>query len=115
VSALVLHQPAIEDFEELEDALLGAFRALVAQGEDPSIVVLRSEDVAAQGEPVAAALAHGLIGLVRALALEQFTLNALAVDDGVDADHWIERLADPQGLTGQLVRLDSRSVGRLAV
>ena len=114
MSALVLRQPEIGGFDELEDALLGAFRALVAQGADPSVVVLRAVDVAAQGEPVDAALAHGLLGLVRALALENFTLNALALEDQAGAEAWIERLADPHELNGQLIRVDSRGLGRLS-
>lgn len=114
MNALVLHQPEVADFDELEDALLGAFRALIAQGETPSVVVLRAVDVAAHGEPVAAALAYGLLGLVRALALESFNVNALCIEDDAEAGPWIDRLADPRTLNGQLIRLDARGRGRIS-
>jgi hypothetical protein len=109
----VVRQPEIGGFDELEDALLQAFRQLVSS-DGPCVVVLRDADVAAHGDPVAAALAHALLGLVRALALEGRTVNALSVDDPDPDPAWIERLADSQGLNGQLVRLGGRGLGKSA-
>jgi len=114
---MVLRQPEVADVAAVEHALLEAFQSLVAEPERPSVVVLRELDVAAQGTPAAAALAHGLLGLVRALTIEGFTVNALTVaEDGADDGEaaWIDRLSEPRGLSGQLVRLPSSGVGRIS-
>jgi hypothetical protein len=110
---LVLRQPEIGGFDELEDALLEAFRRLVAH-DGPCVVVLRDVDVAGHGDPAAAALAHALFGLVRALAIEGFVVNALSGDDPGPDEGWVDRLADPQGLNGQLVRVAGRGPGTVA-
>src|SRR5580765_4076619 len=101
----------------VEDALLEVFLSLAARQGVPAVIVLSEHDVAAQGTAAGAALAHGLLGLVRALALEGFTVNALGVGDGEGAAEaewaWVERLSAPQGISGQLVRLTTGGVGRI--
>jgi hypothetical protein len=116
MNAVVLHQPEVADMRAVEDALLEAFQTLAADSDTPSVVVLRERDVAAHGTPAAAALAHGLLGLVRALTLEGFTINALSVaeDGGSQAALWVDRLSEPSGISGQLVRLPPSGVGRIA-
>jgi hypothetical protein len=116
LNAVVLRQAEVEDMAAVEDALLEAFQALVADARVPSVVVLQERDIAAQGAPAAAALAHGLLGLVRALTIEGFTVNALTVaDDGSvdDEAQWIDRLSEPRGMSGQLIRLATSGVGRI--
>ena len=119
MTPFVLRQPQ-SDLDRLDTVLLDAFRALraaLAEGR-PAIVVLADADVSAHGDPVGAALAHGLLGLVRALATEGaregWIVNALSVGEGADPGPWIERLADPHDLRGALVRLGGEHLGRIA-
>ena len=119
MTSLVLEQPNVSSFDELEPELLRGFRDLVEalQGGRPAIVVLREEDVASQGEPAAAALAHALLGLVRALATEGarqgWIINAVSVDEEIDSSPWLEFLGQSHGLNGALVRLGSRHLGKV--
>ena len=69
---LVYEPPAEVGVDDLEAVLTRAFeavRAALGRGE-AVVVVLDERDVQAVGDPAAAALAHGLLGLARALALE---------------------------------------------
>jgi hypothetical protein len=124
VTSVVVEAGTDVGLDGLEPALLDAFHRLrdaVLAGR-PAIVVVRERDLLAHGDEFDAALAHGLVGLVRALAIEGakpgWTINALAVaDDTADAERatWVERLADPAGASGAVVRLGRGHLGKLAV
>jgi hypothetical protein len=114
--------PAGLGVELLAETLLEAFHVLrdAVAGGRPAIAVVRDADVLGHGEPAEAALANALVGLVRALATEgardRWTVNALAVPARLDPDAlsvWIDRLADPNGMTGGLVRLGELHLGRV--
>jgi hypothetical protein len=112
----VLYEPGRRvGLDDLEDELCRAFEAVRDAGE-PVVVALPETDVAGAGDPVAAALAHGVIGIVRALAIEGRRINALAVPAGLapaDRETWIERLAEPAGANGALIRLGTDHLGRV--
>lgn len=117
--ALVYEAPAGIGIEGLEDALLDAFRAVrdaVSAGR-PVVVIVRDADVLGHGEPADAALANALVGLVRAFATEGgrdgWRVNALSVPDGDERAAWVDRLADPQGVSGAIVRLGDLHLGRV--
>jgi hypothetical protein len=107
-----------------EDALVDAFLLIRgALDERNEAVVVTVDDRQLQGrvETASAALAHGLLGLVRALAIEGrkegWNVNMLAVTPGVSAEQeraWIERLAEPGGASGTVIRLGDDHLGRLS-
>jgi hypothetical protein len=122
VKAVVLEAPAGVGVDGLEAALLEAFRALrdAVAADRPAVVVLRERDVLAHGDEFDAALAHGLIGLVRAFATEGsrpgWRVNALSVPDDLDEDArstWLERLSEPAGASGVVVRLGEVHLGKV--
>ncbi|MBV9337061.1 MAG: hypothetical protein JO262_18745 [Solirubrobacterales bacterium] len=108
----------------LEAAVLDAFHQLrdaVANGR-AAIVIVRDRDLLGHGDPADAALANGLLGLVRAFATEglreHWVVNMLAIEEGAeDAARrgWVERLSDPQGVVGALVRVGPLHLGRVPV
>ena len=108
----------------LEAAILDAFHKLrdAVESGRAAIVIVRDSDLLGHGEPADAALANGLLGLVRAFATErrreQWVVNMLAVEEGTDAAArraWVERLADPQGIVGALIRVGPTHLGRVQV
>lgn len=124
MTVTVYEQPEGVGLESLEDALTGAFETLrgaLARGE-VAVVSLDDRDLAGHGEPTAAALAHGLVGLVRALALEGrkpgWQIAALACAPGVAAaerERWIGHLAQGGAASGALIRLGGEHLGRAPV
>jgi hypothetical protein len=109
---------------DIEDALLEAFKTLRAAVEagQPGIVIVRDSDLLGHGEPADAAVAAGLVGMVRAFAVEGtrdgWVLNAVSVDEQTTAAAravWIDRLSDPQGATGELIRLGAGHLGRIQI
>lgn len=119
---LTITAPPASDAATLDDILFDCFekirQALV--NHTPVVVVVADKDLLGHGDPVAAALAGALVGLVRALATEahreDWQINALSVTDGSAPelrDEWIRRLSDPVGLTGELIRLGRLHLGRV--
>jgi hypothetical protein len=117
---LVIRQPQLgEDYERVTQELTGAFshmRAAVLE-ERPVVVVLDDRDLLGQGAVADAALATGLLGLVRAFALEGaragWRVNALTHRGGEDdLAQCLEHLADG-GLSGQLIRVGTEHLGRV--
>jgi NAD(P)-dependent dehydrogenase (short-subunit alcohol dehydrogenase family) len=122
VSTLSYEAPDIGALDELEDQLTRAFlviRSALDRG-DNVVVVVADAGIQGVGSTAGAALAHGLLGLVRALAVEGrkpgWQINILSVGDGVDAEQratWIERLGSPEGASGALIRLGDEHLGRV--
>jgi hypothetical protein len=122
--AAIVHQPRGLSVDELESGLLRVFgecRDALTAGR-PVVVVLREDDVLGHGDPLDAAVAHAVVGLIRGLAVEGvregWRINGLSV--GLDATEegwirWAERLACPEGANGVVVRLGSAHLGRIAL
>jgi hypothetical protein len=106
----------------LEDRLTVAFRSLrEALVQDEAVVlVLDDEDLRGVGDPVAAAYAHGLLGLCRALATEGakhgWCIAAMAAPADAkpsDRARWVAELGKTGGVHGALLRLGSEHLGRI--
>jgi hypothetical protein len=123
VGGMLVHEPptgvGVDDLEAVLTAAFERIRAALARGE-PVVVVLDERDVAGVGEPAAAALAHGLLGLARALALEGrkpgWRIAVLAAPPDLDPDErrrWIVQLAGSSSASGTLLRVGDEHVGRV--
>ncbi len=121
---LVYEQAAAVTLEALEDALLAAFLAArdALLADRVVVFVVRDEDLLGHGAAADAALAGGLVGMVRALAIEGvrdgWRINALALSASVtesDRDTWIQRLSEPSGATGELFMLGDLHLGKVSV
>jgi hypothetical protein len=122
LSVLCFEAPSEVTLDSLEDEITRAFlviRAALERG-DAVVVVISDEHVQGVSTSVGAALAHGLLGLVRALAIEGrkpgWQINALSVPAAVGSDErvaWIERLATPHAASGALVRLGDEHLGKV--
>jgi hypothetical protein len=115
-----LRQPSLgEDHAQVADTLTDAFsrmRAGVLAG-SPVLVLIDDRDLLGQGSVADAAVATGMLGLVRAFALEGarpgWRVNALThrgEEEGVEAT---AELLLASGLTGQLIRIGSDHLGRV--
>lgn len=102
---------------ELTDAF-AAMRDAVAAGRGV-VVVLDDADLLGQGEVAGAALANGLLGLVRAFTLEGakpgWHVNAVSFrGDDAPVDETIAGLEALPDLAGQLIRLGTAHVGKVS-
>ncbi|XAY07409.1 hypothetical protein DSM112329_04290 [Paraconexibacter sp. AEG42_29] len=114
----------VTSHDELQAELTRAFEHLqgaLAAG-SPVVVLLEERNVQATEEPLAAALAHGLIGLVRAAAIEGrqagwhvAALSYLPHTDDAELQRWVGSLAASASTSGSLVRLGGEHLGRVAV
>src|SRR5215212_3308915 len=108
------------DWEAVETALGDAFRRAqaAARNGEPIVFVLSQEDLLGQRGAPSAILANALLSGMRTLAAEGHRANAVAV--GADADpedlqHWISELEAGRGVTGELVRVGAKHVGKIQV
>jgi hypothetical protein len=117
---VVIHQPRLgEDYERVTQAMTGVFSQMRAavQDERAVVVVLDDRDLLGQGTVADAALATGMLGLVRAFALEGaragWRVNALTHrgEEAAAEDH-LGHLAGGQ-LSGQLIRIGTEHLGRV--
>lgn len=117
----VVRQPRDIGTDELDAELLRAFRACrdALVGGRPVLVLLHEEDVLAHGDPAGAAMAHALIGVVRALAVEGeregWSIDAIGVGPGDDPDDgaWLARAGSAAGGNGALLRSGFAHLGRV--
>jgi pyridoxal/pyridoxine/pyridoxamine kinase len=118
-----LYQPAATvSLNTLEDELTRAFVCMrdAAQDGETIVVALDDQDVQGVGDMAAAALAHGLLGLARAFAVEGrktgWQVNALSSTAETTPEEWVrwmELLARPGAANGELVRLGASHLGRV--
>lgn len=111
--------------EALEDRLTEAFmlmREALDERAEAVVVIVDDQQLQGRVETASAACAHGLLGLVRALAIEGrkdgWRISMLAIPPGISDEQeqaWVERLAEPSGASGALIRLGHDHLGRLAV
>lgn len=108
--------------DELEDELTRAFETVLAAVERDEPVVLCVDDahLQASDDVVRAALAHGLLGLARAVAFEGrkpgwsvAVLAAAADTPPEERERWAARLADGGAASGALLRLGGEHLGRV--
>jgi len=117
---LVVRQAPVRDATTVGTALQQAFvamRGAVLAGR-PIVAVVRDDDLLGQRTPEAAALASGLLGMVRALALEGasrgWEVNAVSHRDGDGPlEQTIGWLGAGSGLTGQLLRVSTEHLGKV--
>lgn len=116
----VLRQAEAPDAAALAAALQDAFvamRAAVGAGR-PIVAVIRDDDLLGQRTPEAAALAAGLLGMVRALAMEGasrgWQVNAVSHREGDGRlEETVRWLGSESGLTGQLLRVTADHLGKV--
>ena len=118
---LVLRPGSVgEDLDAVAPALTGAFaevRAAAAKGR-PVAVVLDARDLEGQGSPLDAAVATGLLGMVRAIAIEGvkpgWRVNVVAGGEGDEAavEEMVAMLAD-SSLTGQVLQVGGANLGKV--
>jgi DNA primase len=122
MSLLVYEPPREVAIEGLENELARAFEAMRAAVDRGDAVVVSLDETHVQGvsDVAAAALAHGLLGLARALAVEgrkpSWRVAVLSAPPDVDPDErrrWIEHLASAAA-SGAVVRLGGEHLGRVA-
>ncbi len=96
---------------------LDAIRDALEEGR-PVAVVLAAGDLLGQGSPLDAALAAGLLGMVRTLAIEGakpgWRVNVVAAGEGEEAavEETVATLAGSR-LTGQLLQLGGGNLGKV--
>jgi len=122
MAVLIYEPPPHVDLDRLEDELARAFgtiRACLAEG-DSVVITLADRHLQGHGSVAEVALAHGLVGLARALALEGakpgWQIATLATTPSVSADErlrWIELLSDSPPAVGTLVRLGGEHLGKV--
>ncbi|HEX4306671.1 MAG TPA: hypothetical protein VHZ54_11570 [Solirubrobacterales bacterium] len=111
-----------DDPDRVTPTLTGAFAAVrAALAEDrPVAVVVDAADLEGQGTPADAAVATGLLGMVRALAIEGakpgWRVNVVARGAGEDEDRAVEEAVAMLGdssLSGQLLQLGGANLGKV--
>jgi len=111
-----------DDWEAVRDELERAFvmSREAAQAEESFVFVVHNDDLLGRRGPGPAMVATGLLSAARTAAIEGsrggWTANVVAYDDDSDPDQvtaWAERLAtDPQGVTGEVIRLGASHIGK---
>lgn len=109
-----------DDLDAVTAALTGAFvAAREALGEGrPVAVVVDARDLLGQGSPLDAAVATGLLGLVRTLGIEGvkpgWSINVVAGGEGDEAvvEETVAMLAG-SSLTGQLLQVGGANLGKV--
>ena len=118
---LVLRPAALGgDPGQVTRALTDAFAAVrdALEAERPVVVVVDSRDLMGQGDPLDAAVATGLLGVVRTFGIEGakpgWRVNVVAggEDDAEAIDEAVATLAG-SSLTGQLLNVGGANLGKL--
>ena len=118
---LVLRPGSVgDDLDAVAPALTGAFvaaREALGAGR-PVAVVVDARDLLGQGSPLDAAVATGLLGMVRTLGIEGvkpgWSVNVVAGGEGDEAlvDEAVTMLAG-SSLTGQLLQVGGANLGKV--
>jgi hypothetical protein len=118
---VVVRQPRNVSVDDLDEALLGVFaqcRDALTAG-DSVLVVLDELDLLGHGEPINAAVAHGLVGLVRAFAVEGvkdgWQINAMTLAEGSDPTSVDDLAPSLKDATGVVLRLGTTHLGRIGI
>lgn len=110
-----------DDWDEVRAELHRAFlfSREAAQAEESFVYVLHNDDLLGRRGAGNAMVAAGLLSAARTAALEGaakgWTANVIATEDGVDPvdlERWVERMLDPKGVTGEVIRLGPGHLGK---
>jgi hypothetical protein len=119
---LVLRPGSVgDDLDAVTPALTGAFvaaREALEAGRRVAVVV-DARDLMGQGSPVDAAVATGLVGMVRAVGIEGvkpgWSINVVAGGEGDEAavEETVAMLAGSSALTGQVLQVGGANLGKV--
>lgn len=111
-----------DDWGEVRAELDRAFEMsrAAARAEESFVYVVHHDDLLGRRGAGKAMVATGLLSAARTAALEGarkgWSVNVVAYDDDADpddVDRWVERLAtDPEGVTGELIRVGPSHLGK---
>jgi hypothetical protein len=119
---LVLRPDSVgDDLDAVTPALTGAFVAArdALEAGRPVVVVVDARDLLGQGSPLDAAIATGLVGMVRTLGIEgvkpAWRVNVVAGGEGDDeaVEETIATLAGSSSLTGQVLTVGGANLGKV--
>lgn len=111
----------VQDWEAARSRLLEAFTVsqAAAREERPIVYVVHGDDLLGRRGAPSAMAATGLLSAARTAAVEltrsRVPVNVVAVGDDTDpavVERWVEHLSDPDGPTGEIVRLDPSHIGK---
>ncbi len=117
----LISQQSITGDADLRTQLHAAFLSVRAaiDADSSAILIVREADLLGQGEIEDAALAAGLVGLMRAVVFEGrskgWRVNVISVDDLAVDQTGLVSLLDASGLTGQIMRTSTRGAGKVAL
>lgn len=111
----------LEDWSAAKRVLMEAFSISqeAAREEQPVVYVVHGDDLLGRRGGPSAMVATGLLSAARTAAIEMsrngVPFNVVAVGDDTDpavVERWVARLAEKDGPTGELVRLDASHLGK---
>jgi hypothetical protein len=113
--------PVGDDLDAVTPALTEAFvaaREALGAGRQVAVVV-DARDLLGQGSPLDAAVATGLLGMVRTLGIEGvkpgWSINVVAGGEGDEAEveEAVAMLAGSSSITGQLLQFGGANLGKV--
>lgn len=119
--AIIDASSPVSDWPQARAVLLRAFTTSqrAAQTEAPIVYVIHGEDLLGRRGAPSAMVATGLLSAARTAAIELSRkgapVNVVAVGDDTEPSltaRWVARLAEPDGPTGEIVRLDAGHLGK---
>jgi hypothetical protein len=117
---VIIGQPTASDLDAVTVALTGAFAAVKAAvlEEHPAVLLLDDGDLLGQGEIVDAAVASGLLGMMRAFALEGskpgWRVNAVSHRGEEERARGVAEWLASSDLSGQLIRVGTAHIGKVS-
>lgn len=109
LDAIAVRSSVVSAFELVQEAVLGG---------EAVVLVVPAADLVGQRGPERGALAGALVGLARALAFEGarsgWSVNVLALPDGLELDDDEAARRVPEDASGQVLTLGTALVGKVA-
>lgn len=115
-------EPVGNDWDEVRAELERAFVMSrdAARNEESFVYIVHHDDLLGKRGPGRAMVAAGLVSAARTAAIEGsrkgWAVNVVAYEDGVDralVETWARRLVEqPDGVTGELIRIGSSHLGK---
>lgn len=119
--AVVDASTPVADWDEAKAVMMRVFamsrRAAIAEA--PVVYVVHGDDLLGRRGAPSAMMATGLLSAARTAAIELSrkgaVANVVAVSDATPPEvtaHWVSILTDPNGPTGEVIRLDAGHLGK---